>query len=99
MTAWHKTWRPRSGTALRAEALLRRYPDLSERHLAELITLYPRLRLLDRGLIAADDRLASRLADFHRDHGSKLRASASLRVALVAVPAALAVAAQWWLLA
>ena len=61
-----------SAVALRAEALIDRYPNLSEIELAELINLMNRLPMLDFGLIAADDRLADRMDAFHRDHGDKL---------------------------
>lgn len=46
--------RPRSQTTLRVEALLGRYPNLSEQELAELINLFPSLNLLDEGLMTSD---------------------------------------------
>jgi len=67
--------RPRSEVTLRFEALLDRYPNLSEDELAELVGLYPYLRMVDRGLITVDERLSRKFAAFHRDHGRRLRAS------------------------
>ena len=74
-----------SAVALRAEALIDRYPNLSEIELAELINLMNRLPMLDFGLIAADDRLADRMDAFHRDHGDKLGPSLASAVVLLAI--------------
>ena len=74
-----------SAVALRAEALIDRYPNLSELELAVLINLMNRLPMLDFGLIAADDRLADRMDAFHRDHGDKLGPSLASAVVLLAI--------------
>ena len=91
--------RPRSETALRAETLLDRYPNLSETELAELINLFPGLSLIDQGLMTADERLSGRLADFHRDHGEKLKVRKIDLIIFLAFPAFLAIFTLWWLLA
>lgn len=90
--------RPRPDTATRVQQLVERYPDLSDGDLAELIELYPQLNLLDQGLMTADDRLAAKLADFHRDHGAKLKPPAVELFAFLAFPAVLALFALWWVL-
>ena len=87
--------RPRPETTLRAEALLSRYPNLSEQELAELINLFPNLNMVARGLMAADDRLGGKVEDFYRDHGEKIGGAAGgwrLSLALVAF---LAIFALW----
>jgi hypothetical protein len=64
--------RPRSQNTLRAEQLLIRYPDLSEKELGELIALFPHLNMIARGLMAADDRIGARVEAFYRDHGDRI---------------------------
>ena len=59
--------------AAKAETLLSRYPDLTEKELASLIRKFQNLPLLDFGLLAADERLGDKLDEFYRDHGDKLR--------------------------
>src|SRR3546814_20491361 len=76
-TQFHSRSREPSEMAVRAEALLSRYPDLSEPELASLIHTFPYLPILDVGLMTADDRLSEKLEAFHRNHGHKLRAPAS----------------------
>ena len=71
-TQFYPRSRPPSESTLRVQALLARYPNLSEQELAELINLFHYLRLLDVGLMSADDRLSDKLADFRRDHGHAL---------------------------
>ena len=92
--------RPPSETTVRAEALLKRYANLSEEELATLINLFPYIRILDLGLMTADERLAGKLDAFHRDHGKKLRTPISSLIVFLAVPAILAAASLlWWALA
>ena len=89
-----------SETTVKAEALLARYPNLSDVELATLINLFPYIRILDLGLMTSDDRLAPRLDAFHRDHGKKLKAPISSLIAFLAVPTILVVAGLlWWALA
>ena len=91
--------RPPSETTVKAEALLMRYPNLSEEELATLINLFPYIRILDLGMMTSDDRLAGKLDAFHRDHGDKLRTPISWLIAILAVPAILILTGlSWWML-
>src|SRR3546814_12877567 len=76
-TQFHSRSREPSEMAVRAEALLSRYPDLSEPELASLIHTFPHLPILDVGLMTADDRLSETLEAFHRDHAHQHRAPVS----------------------
>ena len=67
--------RPRSEDAMRVEDLLGRYPNLSEQELAELINLFPKVDMVARALIAADDRLGEKVVNLYRDHGEQLDAT------------------------
>lgn len=96
-TQIHERSRPPSDTTLRAEALLMRYPNLSEEELATLINLFPYISILDLGLMTADDRLAPQLDAFHKDHGKKLRTPLSSLIAFLAVPTIILVAGLIWL--
>lgn len=99
-TQIHDRSRPPSETTVTAEALLMRYPNLSEEELATLINLFPYIRILDLGLMTADDRLAKKLDAFHRDHGNRLTAPISSLIAFLAVPAIIILGGfLWWLLA
>lgn len=62
-----------SRSALRAQALLNRYPDISEQEVAILVRTFAQLPLLDFGLMAADGQLEHKLDAFYRDHTDKLR--------------------------
>ena len=86
-----------SAIAARAEALVQRYPNLSEVELAELINLMPRLPVLDFGLMAADPVMSSRLDDFYREHGRKVRTSVAPLVIFLLLPLAVVAATAWWL--
>ncbi len=90
--------RPRSETALRAETLLTRYPNLSEPELAELINLFPTLRSVDQMVLTANGRLSGKFADFHREHSEELKMPRAERIAFVAIPAVLGILALWWAL-
>ncbi|HEV2747039.1 MAG TPA: hypothetical protein VGW34_07040 [Allosphingosinicella sp.] len=83
--------RPRSHTTLRAEHLLSRYPNLSEQELAELINLFPHVNMVARGLMAADDRMGTKVEDFYRDHGEKLDTLRGGRTTLIALAALVAI--------
>ncbi len=87
-----------SQTTLRAQALLGRYPNVSEREIAELINLLPYVPMLDYGLMTADDRLSGKLAGFHQDHGHKLKVSRASLMLFMAFPAMVAIGALWWAL-
>jgi hypothetical protein len=91
--------RPPSETTVRAEALLMRYPNLSEEELATLINLFPYIRILDLGLMTSDERLSGKLDAFHRDHGKKLKIPMSSMIAFLAVPTIIVVGGlMWWAL-
>ncbi len=96
MATSHNRMRPRSQITLRVEALLGRYPNLSEQELAELINIFPSLDLLDQGLMTSDDHLAGKLKDFHQEHGRKLKTQMSGLIAFLSVPTLLALLILWW---
>jgi hypothetical protein len=100
VTHFHERFRPPSETTVKAEALLARYPNLSEVELATLINLFPYIRILDLGLMTSDERLGGRLDAFRKDHGSRLRTPISSLIAFTAVPAIIVLAGLlWWALA
>ena len=96
-TQYFSRSRPPSAVALRAEALVNRYPNLSEVELAELHSM-PRLPILDFGLMTADDRIAGKMEAFHRDHRDKLGPSLASAVTFLAVPSIVALGLVWWAL-
>ena len=84
------TSRGLSESAIDAEALLNRYPDISEQELATLIRTLAELPLLNFGLLAANESLGPKLDQFYADHGAKLRPpvtrwAIAVPVAIVAV--------------
>lgn len=83
-----------------AERLLARYPDLNERELQTLIEIFPKLPILDVGLMTSNPELAARIEAFRTDHRDKLKAPASALIVFVAscvlVPAAIAAVMVWW---
>ena len=91
-----------SEMGLKAETLLSRYPDISARELDTLIEIFPKLPILDAGLMAADDRLSANVAAFHKAHGAKLVSpKASLiafTFAFLVLPVASTVGFLWWIL-
>jgi hypothetical protein len=100
VTDFHERFRPPSETTVQAEALLSRYPNLSEVELATLINLFPYIRILDLGLMTSDERLGGKLDAFRREHGNRLRTPISSLIAFAAVPAIIVVAGLlWWALA
>jgi hypothetical protein len=99
-TQTHQWSRPPSATTVEAEALLKRYPNISETELAKLINLFPHIRILDLAMMTCDDRLAGKLDRFRRDHRARLKAPLSSLVVVLAVPTILLVAGLlWWALA
>jgi hypothetical protein len=98
MSASYARVRPQSENALRFEALLVRYPDLNDQELDELTDLFPRLGLVDRGLLTADNSLSGRLDAFHRDHGHRMKVPTAELVSLLAFPLLAALLALWWTL-
>ena len=87
---------------LTAESLLSRYPDITTRELDTLIEIFPRLPILDAGLMAADDHLSAKVAAFHKAHGTKLvsprAALFGFTFAFLVVPVATTIALLWWTL-
>ena len=78
--------------------LLLRYPDLAERELERLIAIYPRLPMLEAGLITADERLAPKLDAFHSAHSHRIRMPLSHLAVIFAVPLFYLAVAAWLLL-
>ncbi len=93
------TPRQPSRLAARTEALLVRYPQISEPELASLIDMFPYVSMLDRGLMSADARLSEKLAAFHRDHGDRMKAPEAALIGLLAFPLIMAAGMLWWILA
>lgn len=91
---------PLSENGARAEALLSRFPAISDRELDELIHIFPRLPILDVGLMTSDDRISAKVAALHESHGARFASTkASLIILIVAflvVP--VATVAVFWLL-
>jgi hypothetical protein len=85
---------------LRAEALLGRYPAISDRELEDLIEIFPKLSILDVGLMTADERISAKVTELHEAHGARLTASNTsliiLLLAFLVVPAT--TLAVFWLL-
>lgn len=79
------------------EEIMARYPETTASENDKVIDFLKRGKMLDRGLLASNDRLAPRLAEFHRDHQRKLaighREYAVLAFVLLAV---LALCAWLW---
>jgi hypothetical protein len=61
--------------AVEATQLIGRYPNLTATELDRLIEIYPRLPILDIGLLTADPSISTRLDAFCREHGRKLKRS------------------------
>ena len=90
---------PRAEEAVRFENMLQRYPVLSDREVDEMITLFPRLKLIDQALMTADDRLSVRLAAFQRDHNKRLTAPMWELIGLLVFPLLAAIFALAWIFA
>lgn len=94
--------RPPSDMGLKAESLMSRYPDITARELDTLIEIFPRLPILDAGMMAADDRLSANVAAFHKAHGAKLVSPKATLIgftfAFLVLPVATTIALLWWIL-
>ena len=88
--------RPPSEMATKAQSLLRRYPKLSEQELATLIDIFPRLEILEVGLMVVDDGLAERLAAFRSDHGAKFELPTTVLLAGISLAAIIVLAVLLW---
>lgn len=73
-TRYHLRSSDLTESAVNAEVLLYRYPDIGEGELDTLIETFKNLPLLDFSILAADERLGAKLDEFYEDHGEKLRA-------------------------
>ena len=89
--------RPPSEIGRKVEALLKRYPHVSDQELATLLEIFPQLPILDHALMTSDDRLASKLEAFHRDHGRKLKTRWSSLLVFLAIPAIVTGFVLWWI--
>ncbi|MBA2919477.1 hypothetical protein GON01_10485 [Sphingomonas sp. MAH-20] len=93
---------PLSPAASEAEALLDRYPSLGDRELERLIAIFPRLPILDVGLMSSDADLAPKMERFRQDHADRLEPSAAKSLLFVllylALPVMLTIGFLWWML-
>ncbi len=90
--------RPLSDVGQKAELLLQRYPSISERELDQLIEIFPRLPILDLGLITADDRISAKVAEFHQAHKARLKtpkAALIVQILILLLVPAVTVALAW----
>lgn len=85
----------RAGVRDQASALVRRYPNLSESELAELIDLHRRLSALDYALMLSDEEIGPKLHRFSKEHRRATRKPFRQYAALI-VYALLAVVAVGW---
>ena len=93
-----RTVRAASPIAEEVQMLLVHYPHLSDDALDRLIAIYPRLPVLDAGLITADERLAPKLDAFHDAHGHRIRMPLSHVMVILAVPLFYLAVVAWFLL-
>ena len=74
--------------AVEATQLISRYPDLTIAELDRLIDIYPRLAILDVGLMTSDPSISTRLDAFCRDHRRKLKRSSAGPLLFLIIPIA-----------
>ncbi|RYE04490.1 MAG: hypothetical protein EOP61_00310 [Sphingomonadales bacterium] len=55
--------------------LLRRYPNVDHDEVEQMIAIYPKLTILEVGLLSSDERLGKSLHEFSRAHRERLRPS------------------------
>ena len=53
--------------------LIERYPDLSEKELDQLISLYPQLSPVEMALMISNEKIAGKLDAFRRAHLRRIR--------------------------
>jgi hypothetical protein len=80
--------------AVEATRLISRYPALTTAELGRLIDIYPRLPILDVGLMTSDPSISTRLDAFCKDHGRKLKRSMTPLLFFLIIP----IAAMIWAL-
>ena len=66
---------PFGPSAERFNELLGRYPRMEPDEVEEMIAIYPKLTILEVGLLSGDDALARPLDSFRRDHSERLKSS------------------------
>ena len=87
---------PASDRSIRAVDLLSRYPDVTDAETERLIRLVSRLDVVEMNAILADPSVGRQLDLLHRDHGRRLRPSATLTLAAAAVSSAVILLFAWW---
>lgn len=97
-TSYYAHARHSPENAAAVERLLLRYPSLTSDELQTLITLFPKLPMIDMALMTADARLDEPLAAFHRDHGHIFNAPVKTLVLMLAIPF-VAVGLLWFFVA
>lgn len=73
----------------RVANLLKRYPDVTDKHRSEILTFIKEGRHVDIGLLTADDKLRPRLDAFMADHKRHFRLGVGDVVRALAVIAAI----------
>ncbi|RYE64717.1 MAG: hypothetical protein EOO83_00415 [Oxalobacteraceae bacterium] len=53
--------------------LLRRYPHVDHHEIEQMIAIYPKLTILEVGLLSADDGLGDSFHEFYRAHRERLK--------------------------
>lgn len=97
-TQYYSRSRPRSAMGMKAEALLARYPHLSDQELDALVEIFPFLPMADVARLTADERMSGQLAAFHRDHGPSFQSPLASLMWLIAVTALVVAGTFWWVL-
>jgi hypothetical protein len=91
--------RPRSSLTEEAERLVQKYPNITDEEIDRLVAIFPKLPVLDVGLMTSDDSLASRLEAFHREHGRRIRMPLPHQLLFLSVAAVLVLIILWAMLA
>ena len=71
--------------------LVSRYPFLTQTEIDRLVTIYPRLLVLDVAVMMSDYHLAPMLDDFFRENRVRLKRTSDLGLAVVALGAVIIV--------
>jgi len=86
-----------SRSVVAVQALLYRYPNISDRELETLIREFKNLPLLDFGLLSADRKLGAKMDEFYADHGDDLSPALSITEWAIATSALICVFAVAYL--
>lgn len=84
-----------SPMAEEARELLWAYPELAPEQIGRLIDIFPKLPILDVGLMTSDERLAPKLDAFQREHGRKIRMSLVSVLIPLSYPVIMALVVLW----